>query len=46
MMAAQPCVDCNAATPCGTTMPYLSAGIDPGFACTIQNWIQNGAKNN
>lgn len=45
MMAAQPCSDCNAATPCGTTMPYLGAPIDPGFACTIQNWIQSGAKN-
>lgn len=46
MMAPRACVDCTSVTPCGSTMPYPGGTIDPGFACTIQNWIQNGAKNN
>ncbi len=46
MKAAMVCNDCYANTPCGSTMPYPAGVIDPGFECTIQNWIQNGAKNN
>lgn len=40
------CTDCTAAQPCGSTMPYQSNPIDPMFACTLQNWIMNGAMNN
>ncbi len=43
------CLDCNAASPCGDVMPYLTETLsitDPAGVCTIQNWIQNGAKNN
>jgi hypothetical protein len=43
--AAKACTDCNPMQPCGSTMPYPSGVIDPGFACTIQNWIMNGAMN-
>jgi hypothetical protein len=46
-MAAMMCTPtCSASMPCGATMPYLSSTLDPKFQCTIQNWIQNGAKNN
>ncbi len=46
MTAAKACSDCTAGMPCGSTMPYPAGVIDPGFECTIQNWIQNGAQNN
>jgi hypothetical protein len=46
MMAPTACSDCRTGQPCGSTMPYPSGTIDPTFACTIQNWISNGAQNN
>ena len=48
-MAPKQCSDCNMATPCGATMPYLNVELstaNPDFTCTIKNWIQNGAQNN
>jgi hypothetical protein len=44
-MATAKCTDCNMSQPCGATMPYLGAALDPKFACTLQNWIEGGAKN-
>jgi hypothetical protein len=46
MMAPKQCTDCSGSTPCGSTMPYPGGTIDPGYKCTIQNWIQGGALNN
>ena len=45
-LAMSKCGDCNPTMPCGSTMPYNGGAIDPGFECTIQNWIMGGAQNN
>ena len=39
-------VDCNANTPCGGSMPYLSEPLDSARSCTLQAWITQGAQNN
>jgi hypothetical protein len=38
--------DCNASTPCGGQMPYLGEALNSTDACTLQNWISQGAPNN
>jgi hypothetical protein len=44
--ATMMCTDCTSDAPCGGQMPYEGDALDSEDACTLQNWISEGAPNN